>query len=176
VQDFRGELHLAAAQIVFTQEEAQRLNGKEITAACVAEDVSPAAGILILSPRRPVTDEPLPALTTILPPKGAARPESRSFPVMITLAKFQRKMGGAVDLQAQPAGNPARSICLGARKNGASDQASQAGFDGGNFLVRMRRSAGPFRNTQAVFVPPPSTPGFSRRGSRFVIISWFCRI
>ena len=29
VQDFRGELHLAAVQIVFTQEEAQRLNGRK---------------------------------------------------------------------------------------------------------------------------------------------------
>src|SRR5437016_8846349 len=46
VQDFRGELHLATVQIVFTQEETQHLNAKTITAACVAEDASPAAGVL----------------------------------------------------------------------------------------------------------------------------------
>src|SRR5438874_10612656 len=46
MQDFRRELHLAAVQIVFMQEEAQRLNGKKITAACVAEDVSPTTRVL----------------------------------------------------------------------------------------------------------------------------------
>ena len=61
-------MHFATMQIVFAQNQPQRLDGKRITAAGVAQNVSPAAGFLDLSPRRPVTDEPLPALTTIPSP------------------------------------------------------------------------------------------------------------
>ena len=48
VQDFRTELHLAAMQIVFTQDQAERLNGKKITAPSVAQNMTPAAGSLDL--------------------------------------------------------------------------------------------------------------------------------
>ena len=46
VQDFRSELHLTAVQIVFAQDQAQRLDGKKITAAGIAQNVSPATGSL----------------------------------------------------------------------------------------------------------------------------------
>src|SRR5260370_22843897 len=46
VQDFRSELHFAMMQIVLAQDEAQRLNREKITAAGIAENVAPAAGIL----------------------------------------------------------------------------------------------------------------------------------
>src|SRR4030095_5822781 len=46
VQNFRGELHLLAMQVVFTQDQAQRLNDKKVSAAGVAENVSPTAGSL----------------------------------------------------------------------------------------------------------------------------------
>jgi hypothetical protein len=42
MQDFRGELHLTTVQIVFAQDQAQRLNGEKIPAAGVAQNVSPA--------------------------------------------------------------------------------------------------------------------------------------
>src|SRR6266487_5976941 len=44
VQDFCGEADLTAVQIVFAQDQTKRLNGKKITAASVAQDVSPPAG------------------------------------------------------------------------------------------------------------------------------------
>jgi hypothetical protein len=46
VQDFRSELHLTTAQIIFAQDQAQRLNGEEKTAAGIAQDVSPPTGPL----------------------------------------------------------------------------------------------------------------------------------
>ena len=46
VQDFRSKLHLNTMQIVFTQDQAQRSNGKKITAARVAENMSPPARVL----------------------------------------------------------------------------------------------------------------------------------
>ena len=46
VQDFRGEIHFAAMQIVFAQDQAERLHGKRITAAGVAQNMSPSAGSL----------------------------------------------------------------------------------------------------------------------------------
>ena len=45
-QDFRSELHFAMMQIVLAQDEAQRLNREKITAAGIAENVTPSAGIL----------------------------------------------------------------------------------------------------------------------------------
>src|ERR1043166_10001850 len=41
VQDVGSKLHLACMQIVFAQEQAERLHGKKITAASIAQDVSP---------------------------------------------------------------------------------------------------------------------------------------
>src|SRR5947207_3886824 len=46
VQDFRSELHLLAMQVVFAQNQAQRLNDKKVSAAGMAENVSPTAGSL----------------------------------------------------------------------------------------------------------------------------------
>src|SRR5438876_12377831 len=43
MQDFGSELHLAVMQIVFAQEQAERLDGKKITAAGIAQDVPPPA-------------------------------------------------------------------------------------------------------------------------------------
>src|SRR5216117_3653791 len=43
LQDFGSELHLAVMQIVFAQDKAERLDGKKITAASIAQDVSPSA-------------------------------------------------------------------------------------------------------------------------------------
>ena len=46
MQDFRSELHFATTQIVFMQDQAQRLHGKKITAAGIAQNVSPPTGSL----------------------------------------------------------------------------------------------------------------------------------
>ena len=43
VQDLRGEIHFGAMQIVFAQNQAERLHGKKITAAGVAQNVAPSA-------------------------------------------------------------------------------------------------------------------------------------
>ena len=48
VQNFRGELHFAAMQIVFAQNQPQRLDNEKITAAGVAQNVSPASRLLDL--------------------------------------------------------------------------------------------------------------------------------
>ncbi len=45
-QNFRGELHFASAQIVFAQNQTQRLNNEKIPAARVSKNVSPTAGLL----------------------------------------------------------------------------------------------------------------------------------
>ena len=52
MQDFRSELHFTAVQIVFAQDQAQRLNGEKITAAGIAQNVSPPTRSLdsIISP------------------------------------------------------------------------------------------------------------------------------
>jgi hypothetical protein len=46
MQDLRGEIHLGAMQIVFAQNQAERLDGKEIPAAGVTQNVAPSAGSL----------------------------------------------------------------------------------------------------------------------------------
>ena len=46
MQDLRSELHFGAVQIVFAQNQAERLDGKKITAAGVTQNVAPSAGSL----------------------------------------------------------------------------------------------------------------------------------
>src|SRR4029453_2995800 len=46
MQNFRTELHLTTVQIIFAQDQAQRFNGQKITAAGIAQDVSPPTGSL----------------------------------------------------------------------------------------------------------------------------------
>src|SRR2546430_14367450 len=74
----------------------------------------------ILSPRRPVTEEPLPALTTIPSPcpRPAARPDSRSLPETILafgqISAQSRESDCRSSAVPQPARKiPARSISLG---------------------------------------------------------------
>ena len=68
-QNFCGELHFAAMQIVFAQNETQRLNNEKIAAARVSKHVSPTAGLLDLIAASPsyrraaagIDDDPLAA-------------------------------------------------------------------------------------------------------------------
>ena len=46
VQNFCGQLHFAAMEIVFAQDQAERADRDEITSARIAQNVSPTAGIL----------------------------------------------------------------------------------------------------------------------------------
>src|SRR5437899_9539435 len=46
MQDFRGELQFGALQIVFAQNQAERLDTEKISAAGIAQNVAPAAGSL----------------------------------------------------------------------------------------------------------------------------------
>ena len=68
-QNFCGELHFAAMQIVFAQNKTQRLNNEKIAAARVSKNVSPAARLFYLIATSPsdrraapgVDDNPLAA-------------------------------------------------------------------------------------------------------------------
>src|SRR5204863_5874841 len=55
-----GKLAFAAMQIVFAQNESERLHGKKITAARVAEDMAPPAGFSACTSRPAVTPCPGP--------------------------------------------------------------------------------------------------------------------
>src|SRR5438552_1578024 len=46
MQDFRSELKFGAMQIVFAQNQAERLDTEKISAACIAQNVAPSAGSL----------------------------------------------------------------------------------------------------------------------------------
>ena len=141
VQNFCGQLHFAAMEIVFAQGQTQRLNDEKIAAAGVAENVSPLPALSILSPRLPVTDEPLPAFTTILPrSSAAAMPESRSLPVIIFAFGQTSAQMRASDCRSssvpQPARKtPARSICLGSSEKIARKRSGvvRRKFEGGSF-------------------------------------------
>ncbi len=140
------------------------------------------------SPRRPVTEDPLPALTTMPSPRSraAARPESRSLPVTIfAFGQISRHICFSAQRSSsvpQPARKtPARSICFGnsariARR--CSGEVSRK-FEAGSFpCSRTRNSqAEAFApntvstKTHAVLVPPPSTPRMRSPG--FTIV--YCR-
>ena len=135
----------------------------------------------ILSPRRPVTDEPLPALTTIPSPlpRAAARPESRSLPVTIFAfgqISAQRRASDCRSSSAlQPAKKtPARVISFGSSEKIARKRSwlVRRRFDGDSLpWSRIRSSvASGSTSTHAVFVPPPSTPRMRSPG--FTILLW----
>ena len=123
----------------------------------------------VRSPRRAVTDEPLPALTTIpsLCPKAAASPDSRSLPVMIRVCGQISAQSRESDCRSSavlhPARKtPARSISLGSSRKIAFRRSgiSKRKFEGGSFPCPITLKVASVRSTrhQAVFVPPPSTP------------------
>ncbi len=97
----------------------------------------------ILSPRRPVTEEPLPAFTTIPSPcpSAAATPESRSLPVMIFFAPgqiFAQRFASDCRSSAVPhpaRKMPARSTCFGSSEKIACKRSgvSRRKFDDGSF-------------------------------------------
>jgi hypothetical protein len=80
MQDLRAEIHLGAMQIVFAQNQAERLHGKRITAAGVAQNVAPSAGSL-----DPVAAAP-----------GYRRSTSGVDDDSITMIKCRREAGFAV--------------------------------------------------------------------------------
>ena len=77
MQDFRSELDGATMQIVFAQDEPERLNGERITAAGVTQDVPPAS-----SP-----------LDVVAAPSSHRRPTSRIDDNAISMLKRRRQTG-----------------------------------------------------------------------------------
>ena len=76
-QNLGRELGFATMQIVFAQDESQRLKRKEVAAAGIAQDVPPPSRLFHPSPRRPVTEAPLPAFTAIPSPCPKRSRETR---------------------------------------------------------------------------------------------------
>src|SRR5438034_5766010 len=126
-------------------------------------------GLSIRSPRTPVTDEPLPALTTMPSPcsRAAATPDSRSLPVMILafgqISAQSRESDCRSSAVPHPARKtPARSISRGSSRKIAFRRYGDCKrkFDGGSFPWPITPKVASVRSPrhQALFVPPPSTP------------------
>ena len=150
VQHFGRELNFAAVQIVFAQNQSQRLNDQKIGAARITEDMSPSSRLLDL----PVASAgngrtALPAFTTIPSPcpNAAATPESRSLPVMIfacgQISAHRRETDCRSSSVAHPARKtPTRFASFGnSEKSCANDPASPSAIlSGGSLPDRGTRS------------------------------------
>jgi hypothetical protein len=77
MQDFRSELHLTAVQIVFAQDQAERLNGQKITAAGIAQNVSP----------------PTRSLDSVASPASHRRTTSRVYGNAVSMVEGRREAG-----------------------------------------------------------------------------------
>lgn len=77
MQDFRSELHFTAVQIVFAQDQAERLKGQKITAAGIAQNVSP----------------PTRSLDSVASPTSDRRTTSRVYGNAVSMVEGRREAG-----------------------------------------------------------------------------------